>query len=271
MDLPTTMSAAVHTFRLRLLWSQIHTSLYSTKNAGKDNNPHSPTVLNLRNALMDWRNTTPCGTAPASNDPTLSVFKSESWFNLAYNHSILLLYRSQLTERYATTDPQSIEVFAECARAAREICYGYRQSYIGRPTSYTWGSLQIVFLAGLTYLHCLWTSAALRRATRNDEVSNTCMTCTMVLVVMAERWHAVAAYRDIFEELVSKTMSMLVDRRQDRVAGTTADAPLMLGDESGMTGNMAQWCASIADVGMSDGVEKMLTGFVGNFPVSADT
>jgi hypothetical protein len=257
------MSAAIHTFRLRQIWSQIHISLYSSLHVS-DQSSSAPSlkIKSLYKDLQDWRNSTP---PQKPTDTTLSVFDTHSWFNLAYNHTILLLYRGQLTRHYSSLEKGPVDIFLQCSRAAREICTDYRRLYIKQPLSYTWGALNILFLAGLTYLHCLWTSPEIRDATRHDEISSTCTAATMVLTVLAERWRQAVPYRDIFEALANKTMSMIFEKHRQQ--WTTPEAPALLQQQPdvSMSTELAQWVTDIADVGMSDGIESLLTGLVYDF------
>ncbi len=82
----------------------------------------------------------------------------------------------------------------------------------------------------------------------------------MVLVAIAERWSGVAPYRDLFEALASRTITMIVEKNQERWIGP--DAPMSL---DGLDlGDLSQWVTGIADMGMSDGVDKILADFVGD-------
>lgn len=101
---------------------------------------------------------------------------------------------------------------------------------------------------------------------RQDDISNTCTACTMVLVVLAERWEQAAPFRDIFEALASKTMSMVVDKHRQMWMFPEAPA-IVQQQEPGQdfSNDMSQWMTDIADVGMSDGVESLLTGLVYDF------
>ncbi|PVH76155.1 hypothetical protein DL98DRAFT_657644 [Cadophora sp. DSE1049] len=261
---PTSMSAAIHTFKLRRIWSQIHISLYSSLDTNERSNSANPAHTEyLHQQLREWRDTSP----QISTETTLSVFDSNSWFKLAYDHSLLLLYRGQLTRHYPTPEERPQRIFMECSRAARDICLEYRRVFIKQqPVSYTWGALNILFLAGLTYLHCLWTSD-IRVTIRQDEISNTCTACTMVLVVLAERWEQAAPYRDIFEALASKTMAMVVDKHHEMWMAPDVSVIEQPGSGLSFPGEMGQWVTNIADVGMSDGIGSLLTGLIYDFGV----
>lgn len=71
------------------------------------------------------------------------------------------------------------------------------------------GSVHILFLAGLTYLFCLWRSPKIRKAAKQADVINTCMACASVLIVIAERWKVTTTYRDLFDALSERTIEMI--------------------------------------------------------------
>jgi hypothetical protein len=154
----------------------------------------------------------------------LSVFASNDWFQLAYNYSILLLYRhyiidsskrtaqvpSSLTQAESEQDIRD-RAFEICSVHARQMCLLYRRRYQSQQSQiqFTWGSLHILFLGGLTYLYCLWKSPHIRKRTRLSTVINTSMACTTVLIIIAERWSQASSYRDIFELLSESTIAMI--------------------------------------------------------------
>jgi hypothetical protein len=257
-DPATGTTRAIYAFRLRRLWGCIHTSLYSdTVLSNPANKLHLTRIQHLRTELENWRASIPPLTPLAGE--ALSLFTTSDGFDLDYNYALLLLYRVQIiASKGAAID----SIFFECMQAAASICHGYRRQFIGKPTSYTWGALHELFLAGLTYLHCLWTSPAVREATRQDQVSSTCTDCTIVLVVMAERWGAAAPYRDIFEALAGRTMTMMADKSHEkRMLTSTPTQP-----DGPDAGDMMQWRERIADTGMSGGVDMLLTGLIGDLP-----
>lgn len=225
----------------------------------------------FKKELMEWLNTVP-RTQPIIT--ALSTFSTTEWFQLAYNHSVLLLHRRLLVKAQRH---ESLQVLLECCHAARDICYLYRKLFLNNPVSYTWGALHILFLAGLTFLHCLITSPGVRATFGQDEISDTCTSCTIVLVIMAERWKAAAAYRDTWELLAKATISMLVK------AGSARSVPSMdqdMGNQgkwaealpmpvfSDTTGErrqeMAEYLDDMADIGMCAGTEELLNQFLGD-------
>jgi len=253
------MSAAIHTFRLRRIWSKINQSLYPTvRSSDLDRIASAAVVEGLRGELDAWYAATPPSIPPRS--APLSTFTSQEWFQMAYAHSVLMLYRNHLTASYAANDPNAAAIFAECTASAKDVCLLYRRLYINHPVSYTWGSVHILFLAGLTYLHCLWTSPT-SSSIEGSEVYSTCTACTMVLVVMAERWEAAASYRDIFETLANKTIAMVCDKGRESQLAVGQSMGLELENDMDL---MNEWIMNAADVGMCNGVEKLLNDLMGD-------
>ena len=251
------MSNAIHVIRLRWLWARIHTSLYSDISACDPNHPtYISRIQQLRAEAEEWRASAP-PIAPRIGD-ALTIFSSKDWFDLNYSGTILYIYRGQLIDGRGTSEA----VFAECVHAAKTICHGYRRLYVGRPLNYTWGAIHVIFMAGLLYLHCLWTSPSVRDSTRQDEFSRICTDCTMVLVVMAERWEGAAPFRDIFEALAGGTMTMMTEEshRDSEMA-----IPQALSNDVDQ-GDLSRWMAEIGDLGTSDWIDDFLTGLIHDHP-----
>ncbi|KAL4966573.1 transcription factor domain-containing protein [Aspergillus stella-maris] len=217
-DPPTLMTGALHVIQLRRLWAKISDCLYSkASHFSIDVQARKGTVESLREELEQWRSSLPSQLDFAQSNP-LSVFASSEWFRLAYDHSILILYRPFITasEPEDTSsgnirpDQEIVELaFDECSRCARDMCLHYRRLYQSSSVQFTWGSVHILFLGGLTYLYCLWRSQRVRQKTKQTDVISTCMACSTVLVIVAERWSLGTSYRDLFETLSEKTIGMV--------------------------------------------------------------
>ncbi|KZL72421.1 transcriptional activator protein Acu-15, partial [Colletotrichum tofieldiae] len=91
---PTLMTGFIHAIKLRRLWTKISDNLYppTTRQCVCG---QKATVESLRQELDEWRENTPDQLNYSRSHP-LSVFTSRSWFQLAYDHSILLLYRHHM-------------------------------------------------------------------------------------------------------------------------------------------------------------------------------
>ncbi len=251
------MTHAIHGFRIRSLFGSIQSALYS------DCTLHDPQIRQDRGQqllieLEKWRASTPPPMKPPP-DGILSFFTTTDWNEVSYNYAILQIYRIQIADG---RNPASDEMFLTCLNAAKNICHGFHRQYFGKPTTYTWSALHEMFLAGLTYIYCLWTSPAAREASRHDHVSRTCMDCTMFLVILAERWADAAPYRDIFEVLASRTMTMMADSQQ---GNSVAPVALVQGQDM-YPEDLPLWMAGISDTGLSIGADWLLSELIDEFP-----
>ncbi|EHY58965.1 hypothetical protein HRR83_001770 [Exophiala dermatitidis] len=344
-----TMTRAIHTFRGRRILGRIHTTIY-LDSINPEQNPGcaAQRIQQLRGDLESWRAAIPPTMPRPIEAQPLVLFGTQDWFEMEYNYAILQLYRVQIIGNHhrpqnphftTTTNTTSTSasttaattaattamgpnaeadaaadadgIFLSCLRAAERTCHIYRRHFLGRPTNYTWAALHELFLAGLTYLHCLWTSPAARAVTRQGQVSNTCTDCTIVLVIIAERWSAAAPYRDIFEALANLTMTMMDEKAggdwtttgvgtgastmlpnntpggvnmtlassarpfyddNDDDEGDSGDfyypleAPAATAGERSSSSNLMEWMTSIADTGMSEGLDGLLSSLIGDLP-----
>ncbi|KAJ5100515.1 transcriptional activator protein acu-15 [Penicillium angulare] len=251
------MSMAVHGFRYRRLLGRIHTSLYSKRAlADVTGNSAAVSIELLRTELETWKASTP-SLVPLSGQ-ALSFFTTKDGFDTDYYYAILLLYRVQIIK----SNEASRSAFFNCLQAAENILHAYRDQFIGRPTCYTWVALYEIILAGLTYLHCIWTSPDIRQTTRPDQVSSVCTDCTVVLVVMAEKWAAAAPYRDIFEALANRTMTMITDARY----GESGLPSVFTESVDPDVETLMQWRTDIPHTGISDEIDSLLACLVGDQP-----
>lgn len=252
-EAPTCMSNSLHVMRLRRIWARIHTCVYSTRALGDvDDTTRQIHITQIRADLEEWRESAP--NPPPRSGNLLSIFSTREWYDLNYSGTILHLYQTQLSE-----DTQSSgSIFMDCMQASSTVCRLYRRQYVGTSIKHTWGTLHCLFLAGLTYLHCIWTSPAVRESTNHTEVNKTCTDCIMVLVVIAESWEDAAPYRDIFETLASRTMSMIMGTNHDHPPLPASPA---LSDDSDREA-VTRWIADIDNQGMLSGFDELLSGFL---------
>ncbi|CAI6095303.1 unnamed protein product [Clonostachys chloroleuca] len=249
-DLSTTMSGAIHTIRLRRIWARIQGLVYPQV-SGEINTIMPSLINNLRQELDEWLETSP--PQLASNVEHNNAFGSREWFEGMYHHSILLLHRKGLTDTRNRPPP---ETFLACARSGAAICTGYRQFYLNNRLTDTWAGLHNLFLGGVTFLYCLWSSPETRANFRLDSVSNICMACNVVLSITAERWPCAAAHRNTFDMLTNATMSMLVE------TNTTSSEPSFPILPSSATDQFSGYFANMAEVGVSTSVEELLSNML---------
>lgn len=249
------MTYGIHAFRNRSLLGCIQTQIYADTTLS-DPEICGARVQELLDRLENWKASIPPPMPPPESG-TLSFFTTPDWYQANYNLAILHLFRVQITNQ--NERGKAVEaVFSRCLFAAKDICHSYRRQFIGKPTTCTWGALHNLFLAGLTYLYCLWMSPEARRLSRHDQISSTCIDCTMVLVVLAERWADAAPYRDIFEALASSTMTMIANSQQ----GDITAQPSHLSWEEYCPKDLSQWVENVAESGNSSGIDQLMSGFM---------
>ncbi|KAF5640181.1 positive regulator of purine utilization [Fusarium sp. NRRL 25303] len=254
---PTMMTHAIHGFRIRALIGRIQTTLYSDGTL-RDVIIRPALTEHLSDELEEWYTARPPPMIPPDGG-ALSFFVSADWYEANYNYAVLQLFRPQITD---TKTPASDEIFLKCLNTSKQTCHIFRRQYFGKPMAYTWSALHELFLAGLTYLYCLWMSPAARQVSRYDEVSNTCTDCTMVLVILAERWPEAAPFRNIFEVLASRTMTMMTDSHQGKEV-----MPIAIGSEQETCPEgLSHWMAGISDTGITTGVDSLLSELIDEFP-----
>ncbi|KAF2008884.1 hypothetical protein BU24DRAFT_468668 [Aaosphaeria arxii CBS 175.79] len=236
-DPPTCMTLALHAIRLRQLWSKFSDVIYANlfhPNIDARTQQVGASIESLRQDLEEWKALIPSVTGDCPHGKTLSVFASRNWFSLAYDYSILLLYRHYIVDSrgwyQGSFSPSQVGImdardraFEVCTDHARNICLMYRHLYQteGASVQFTWGSLHILFMAGLTYLYCIWRSPCVRQRTKPNAVMNTSMACTTVLIIIADRWPSAIPYRDIFETLSERTVSMICEEQANQHTGGT--------------------------------------------------
>jgi len=258
---PTTVSSALHTIKLRKLWARMQSKIYPQT---RDSPSHSNNRLteSFKEELRVWMESAPeqLQEGRAANN----AFASPEWYKLMYHHSILLLHRGRLVVNQRSNSPQSplnvcedASVFIDCATSAQAICELYRALYMSRRLNDTWGALHVLFLAGLTYIHCVWNSAYTRNAIRRDVISATCTSCMIVLAVMAERCVSVSPYRDIFEMLSNATQAMLVDIENG--LHELPRGPVLSSLQADQVNN---YFMDMTDVGMCTSIEQLLTDMI---------
>ncbi|QKX54297.1 uncharacterized protein TRUGW13939_01382 [Talaromyces rugulosus] len=168
-------------------------------------------------------------------------------------------YRSQIEELRVDLDKWLASAPQVVPRTGQTLSILQREH--GTPIKHTWQTLRCIFFAALVYLHCLWTAPGVCETIQYDDVSRTCTDATMVLVVIAQAWEEAAPYRDLFEMLANRTMTIIVSRNNGAHAVPTPWASTDSTEQETWT----QWMADIANTGMSDEMEGLLSGFMDEF------
>lgn len=247
------MSLAIHNLKLRRIWADMKSSIYSIGQT-PTSLPDGQVIDELKHRLRSWLAECPRPVAPDSANS--APYGSSKWFMLTYHHSVILLHRRALVahskQNYAPA-PDMTSIYLECAESGTVLCNVYQELYFQSTISHTWGALHILFLGGLTFLYCLWVDPSCRRLYRRDVVASTCTACTVVLVIMTERWFAAQPFRDAFRMLANATQSMLAEEEERGENGPTLPVLNALTTEG-----MPQHLASMSGMGMCSTVEHIL-------------
>lgn len=252
-SLPTCVSAAIHGIKMRRIWTDIQG--ISRADDLQDDGSYENVIAPIKQRLQEWFEGRPA--EPAHGGDQSVSFGSDNWFHLSYHHAVLLMHRRRLTTaamvRNGSPGREMHDVHLQCANSASSICAIYRSFYLRSPAIYAgWGALHVLFVAGLTFLHCLAVSEEVREAYRS-QTSNVCTSCTIVLVIMAERWPAVQPYRDMFTMLSEKMQSVLTQPAVDRNGMLI---PLVQEEHA------SEKIRGIAALGMCDSVRGLLADMV---------
>lgn len=254
-DLITTVSAAIHIIRVNKIWARIQSLIYPQTGLEALDNTSLALIDNFQSELKEWLDNAP--DQLPSNRAHNNAFGSPEWFRLIYHHSILLLHRQVLVSHHSSVRPEvTASKYLKCAQSAQAICTIYRQLYISQRLHDTWGALHLLFLGGVTFVHCLWVSPETRAAFRLDKVATTCTSCMVVLAVMAERWAAVQPYRDAFDMLSNATQTMLAEGE------SVPTAPAMPILSSSGNDQLSDYLSHMAELGMCSSVEALLSNMI---------
>lgn len=89
----------------------------------------------------------------------------------------------------------------------------------------------------------------------------------MVLVAIAEGWDGAAPYRDTFEALANRTVTMVINRYQEDPPPLSPPGSFDLSGD----GDWTHLIYDMAEAGALDGVEGLSASFVNNFIVQPDS
>ncbi|KAG0649390.1 Positive regulator of purine utilization [Hyphodiscus hymeniophilus] len=175
--LPSDLSTFIHIIKLRQFGSRIQSVFYPTKTAGLDTKLVSSERDIFRAELENW-----IVSAPRYTLPTPAVFQSIEWFQIAYNHALLLLYRPSPACPETTTHSLRI-----CSDASISLIILYLTLYSKNKFAYTWVSLHSLFVATVTMLYTL-TRQEIRATTTKNVTESNINSSLSLLQNMADVW-----------------------------------------------------------------------------------
>jgi len=196
------MSASIHTFKLKIIESRIHDSLYCANGPKPVADEEFESILAQ---LADWKDNIP--DAPSTTSE-IAWHRTSQFHMIQYYKCIRLLYLPRITTQNSTS-----KEFDMCIHAAGQICQLLKQIDQAQTISWSLLDLHTAYLAGLTLIYGFWIS----RQIFSFKFSSDIRACSTILYIIAERWPAATKYRDAFEELVANLIdSSNADNDADR-------------------------------------------------------
>lgn len=189
---PLDLSAFLHIVELRQIQSRIQKIFYPVKAAGAVDSEHlEQQRQSLRETLDDW-----ITRAPRYTRPTPATFQSPDWFQIAYSHGLLLLYRPSPASPAPALEPLQI-----CADSAISLISSYSSLYAKNKITYTWIALQSLFMASVTMLYTLWVSPQIRKSTNKVVVQSNVRSCLALFEAMEHQWPLARRFYGIIDRL----------------------------------------------------------------------
>jgi hypothetical protein len=242
--LPTYKLVSYQYFKLRLLHSEIlqvlhHNQVQLARERGlMQEHPYTHRDLpcpylkqfddnfliwreNMDRRLSEWNDSAP-------TQEEAGVRFSPMFFELNYWQTIIMLYRPSLSVPPGLADdlksvPQDIQspllsnldeqdnremVFIKVAQAGQKILKLYRQLHRKYLVNYTYLATHHLFIAGISFLYCLWYSPLVRSYLTLDDVDFTVLAATSVLDDLIVFCPPARACRDAFSRMASTTIKM---------------------------------------------------------------
>lgn len=200
-----------HMFSLAKLESEIkhvqHTRVWTPKLA-YPRPSWAVWLQDIQPRLQEWHATIP---EPGKAQP-LSIFASQSYWDVIYNNTILLLYRPQAGNMY-----QSAEELCIIYGAASKVIAGLKVLQREGRVEMLWKTVHHLFMAGLGVVYALWQSKEIRDENPVSKSISILQSCASTLSAMSETFKGAKGCRDAFDTLSSATIDWLVTRNIEEV------------------------------------------------------
>jgi len=147
------VSAFIHTVKLRRLNTNVYNTFHAAGKTGLEATEMLESIrLEHYIQLTDWLANAPRYLTPSS------MFQTPEWFQIAYHHAIITLYRP--SHAFPTTTLDAVRL---CADASISLLACYSTLHAKNKLSYSFVALNSLFMAAVTMLHSLRTSRVLRQ------------------------------------------------------------------------------------------------------------
>ncbi|KAJ8109678.1 hypothetical protein OPT61_g7284 [Boeremia exigua] len=195
---PLDMSTFIHIIQLRQIQSSIQSQFYAADTTRTQVEGTEIHQANLRARLENW-----ITHSPRYTQSTMATFQSTEWFQIAYSHALLLLYRPSPAS--PVVDDAALQT---CADSAIGLISSYSTLYAKNKITYTWIALHGLFMASVTMLYTLNASHNIRSSTTKAVVKSNITSCLALFQVMAEYWPLAIRCHGIIERLGNVTLTL---------------------------------------------------------------
>ncbi|KAK9461820.1 fungal-specific transcription factor domain-containing protein [Lipomyces oligophaga] len=199
---PSYKQVAVHIFQIRRLQSEVQTILYERAELPRRFATLKEWQNNMSRRLEEWHKSAPKSSKDMNCDFNLS------FLDLNYQQTRLLLHGIS-----PAIPRPSVEAFFIIADASEQVIRAYRQLHREKNINYTWMAVHNLFMAGTSYLYCLYHSKEVRSRTRMDVIDFNTMACIHVLSAMVDKCDAASGCRDTFELLTAAILRLCYNEK----------------------------------------------------------
>ncbi|OAP56946.1 hypothetical protein AYL99_09058 [Fonsecaea erecta] len=207
----TTMSTAIHLYKLARLNSEIKAVLYCT---GRTHAPYTAPAMadivrwkeDILNRLRQWKVEIP--RHPQGSERYCVNHLCE----IKYHELIMLVLRPNPVFQHPTKD-----ALRECFASAMRCNNLYYELYASNTLHYSWISVHSLFLCVITMFYCVWTSQGIADEVDVDGLTRALKSTSDILSATGEYWPEARRSRDVLDRIAAATMS----RFPMRVSETT--------------------------------------------------
>lgn len=111
-----------------------------------------------------------------------------------------------------------LDALRQCFESAKQRIRLFDSLYYQNNLSLSWPRTHGVFLAGATYIYCIWTSADIRSTAAISEVASDLRSCSSLLALGGEWWPLAQKGKRSFERLADSTLQSLMSRSSSSAA-----------------------------------------------------
>ncbi|KAL4896922.1 fungal-specific transcription factor domain-containing protein [Aspergillus ambiguus] len=147
----TDMSTFIHIIQLRIINARVYKSFHSIGCVLMESPELDQTRCSYYTELNQWLITAP------RYMRTLSTFQSIDWFQIAFHHAVLSLYRPSRAAPIPSAEDLRI-----CTESAIGLISSYSSLYARNKIKYTFVAIHSLFLAAVTMLYALRASSSIR-------------------------------------------------------------------------------------------------------------